>query len=194
MPDELSSPLLSALKDLTAWLKSGRIPGVVVGGIAASLLGRPRATRDIDVIVWIDPEKWKTFLKSGQNHGIFPRLRDALNFARENRVLLLRHRPSGIDVDISLGALLFEEEAVRRALKKRIRGVLINLSTPEDLIIMKAVAHRPRDIADIESVLDANPTLDLRRVRHWVREFASALEMPELLQDLEKILRHRRIR
>jgi hypothetical protein len=50
---------------------------------------------------------------------------------------------------------------------------------PENLIIMKAVAHRPQDLADIEAILVANLKLNLRRVRHWVREFAAALEMPE---------------
>jgi len=189
MPDDFSPPLLSALKDLTAWLDSSRIPGMVIGGIAASLLGRPRATRDIDVVVWIAPDRWKSFLKAGRDHGFFPRLRKVLDFAKENRVLLLRHRPSGIDIDISLGALPFEEEAIRRAVKKRIKGVRVSLPTPEDLIIMKAVAHRPRDVADIESILDANPDLDTKRIRRWVKEFAGALEMPELLDDLEKIIR-----
>ncbi len=189
MPDDFPPPLLSALKDLTAWLDSSRIPGMVIGGVAASLIGRPRATRDIDVVVWIELGRWKSFLKAGRDHRFFPRLRNVLNFAKKNRVLLLRHRPSGIDIDISLGSLPFEEEAIRRAVKKRIKGVRVNLPTPEDLIIMKAVAHRPRDIADIESILDANPGLDMRSIRRWVKEFARALEMPELFDDLEKIIR-----
>ncbi|OHE58811.1 MAG: hypothetical protein A2Z47_10090 [Thermodesulfovibrio sp. RBG_19FT_COMBO_42_12] len=53
---------------------------------------------------------------------------------------------------------------------------------------MKAIARRPRDIADIESILDANPGMNLERVRMWVREFSSTLEMPEILNDLETIL------
>ena len=40
----------------------------------------------------------------------------------------------------------------------------------------------------IESVLDANPGLDVTRVEHWVREFAEALEAPELWTDLEALL------
>jgi len=46
---------------------------------------------------------------------------------------------------------------------------------------MKAIAHRPRDMADIEAILDAQPQLDLRRVRRWVREFSTLLETPALL-------------
>jgi len=56
---------------------------------------------------------------------------------------------------------------------------------------MKAVAHRPRDLGDIEAVLDAHPELDAQRVRRWVREFSMALAMPDLLTDLEKMLKKR---
>lgn len=190
MPNKISVPFLSALKELASWLKSTRVPGMVIGGVAASLLGRPRVTQDIDVIVWIDFNKWKDFLKAGKKHGFNPRIKNFFEFARENRVFLIRHSPSGIDVDISLGALPFEEEAIRRAVEKRIKGIRIYLPTPEDLIIMKAVAHRPRDLADIESILDAHPDLDLKRVRRWVKEFAKSLEMPEILDDLEKTTHH----
>src|SRR3989344_2885954 len=34
-----------------------------------------------------------------------------------------------------------------------------------------------------------NPRVDLRRIRKWVKEFAKVLEMPELLQDLERLLK-----
>lgn len=55
-------------------------------------------------------------------------------------------------------------------------------------IILKAVAGRTRDWGDIEGVLDANPGLDRGRVRHWVEQFAAALEAPEIMEHLEKIL------
>ncbi len=53
---------------------------------------------------------------------------------------------------------------------------------------MKAVAHRPIDMEDIRSVLEANPHLDFKRIKHWVEEFARVLEMPEIFADLEKLL------
>ena len=43
---------------------------------------------------------------------LVPRIPDAIEFAHETRVLLLRHAPTGIDIDLSLGALPFEEELV----------------------------------------------------------------------------------
>jgi len=49
-----------------------------------------------------------------------------------------------------------------------------------------------RDVADIEAVLDAHPDLDLDRVRYWVSQFASVLEAPEILVDLERMLKRNR--
>jgi predicted nucleotidyltransferase len=70
-------------------------------------------------------------------------------------------------------------------------GVRVPLPTPEDLIIMKAVAHRAQDLGDIEAIVAAHPKFNRRRVRRWVREFAVALAMPEILNDLEALLSQR---
>lgn len=182
------APLLGALDDLSRWLNAASTPGVVIGGVAASFLGRPRATRDIDALVLLDQNEWSGFLVTAQAFGFRPRVSDALNFATQARVLLVRHEPSSIDVDITFGALKFEEETVRRSVITDIAGIRVPLATPEDLIIMKAVAHRPRDLADIESILAARPALDLQRVRRWVREFATVLQVPQLIDDLERII------
>src|SRR5262245_42896262 len=187
-------PLLVALRDLVAWFKDIPVPGTVIGGVAASLLGRPRVTRDIDALVLLDESEWDVFLDKGAVFGFVRRLSDALTFAHQARVLLVRHEASGIEVDIAFGTLPFEEEAVMRTVWHDVGGVQVPLPLPEDLLIMKTVAHRPRDMADIESILDAQPQLDLRRVRRWVREFSTALATPELLRDFNALVARQRKR
>jgi hypothetical protein len=56
---------------------------------------------------------------------------------------------------------------------------------------MKAVASRPRDLADIEALVDAYPELNARKVRSYVRAFASILEMPEIFERIDAILKRR---
>jgi len=192
-PTDLA-PLLAVLRDLVAWFKAGKVPGVVIGGLAASLLGRPRLIRDVDMLVLVDQGQWAEFMAAGAKHGFIVRRDDALAFAKETQVLLVRHQQSGIDVDIVFGSLPFEKEAVARATWVELGGVQAPLPLPEDLIVMKAVAHRPQDLADIEAILAARSKLNLRRVRRWVREFAAALEMPEILNDLEALLPQRKKR
>jgi hypothetical protein len=182
------------LRALLDWWQACGVKGVIIGGVAASLLGRPRVTRDVDALVLLGEERWHDFLARGALLGFGPRLVDAVAFAQRSRVLLLCHQPSGIDVDLSFGSIPFEEELLERAVSVDVAGFTLPLPTPEDLIILKAVAHRPRDLVDIESVLDANPRLNRRRIRRWVREFTTALDMPELTEDLERLLSQRRKR
>jgi len=113
-----------------------------------------------------------------------PRIADAEDFTRRHRVLLLCHRESGINVDISLGMLPLEVEAVERSAVHKIGSLSIRLPTPEDFIIFKAVDHRPQDLLDIQAVIEVRPDLDRERVGYWVREFAQVLDMPELWEDI----------
>jgi predicted nucleotidyltransferase len=185
-------PLTRALRSLVEWLRGESVPAVVIGGIAVSAIGRPRTTKDIDALVLVDEDGWPSFLESARRQGFQERLSDALAFAKRSRVLLLVHRETGIEIDVSFGALPFEHEVVARSRVCEALGVNVPLPTPEDLIVLKAVAHRAQDMADIQSVLDAQPTIDLKRVRGWVRQFAEVLETPELLDDLERLLEGRR--
>ena len=63
-PTELA-PLLAVLRDLVGWWKAGKVPGVVIGGLAASLLGRPRLTRDVDALVLVEEANWGEFMAAG---------------------------------------------------------------------------------------------------------------------------------
>lgn len=162
---------------------------MIIGGIAVSLVGKPRATQDIDSLVLLKGDQQEAFFKKILDSNFVPRLSDAFEFARRRRVLLLEHKDSRIKIDISFADLPFQEEALERKTDVRIDDLEIPTPSPEDLIIMKAVAHRPRDIADIEGILPLNPNLDLKRIRYWVKEFSKVLEMPELYEDLEKLIK-----
>jgi hypothetical protein len=195
MSEEIARPhsmFGELLRDLVAWLDAAQVEGVVIGGLAASILGRPRATRDVDLLVWLEPERWNEFLSLSSRFGFRPRISDPLDFAELSRVLLLRHEPSSIDLDISLGGLPFEEEAVARGARVDIEGVQVPLVSAQDLLVMKAVAHRPRDLADIEAVLDRNPGMDLEGAQNWIREFSAALDRPDIFDDFQEIARKRR--
>jgi len=58
------------------------------------------------------------------------------------------------------------------------------LSSAASLIILKSVAHRPKDLLDIQAIIDGHPDLGRERIRRWVGEFAQLLEMPELWTDI----------
>lgn len=187
-PRATLAPLLEALAASAAWLRAAKTKGAVIGGVAASLHGRPRITRDVDIVALVPDDAWDDFLAAGARFGIVPRRPDALDFARATRVLLLRHRPSDVELDVSLGAIPFEHDVVRRATTKRIGGVSFRVATAEDIVVMKSLALRPRDIADIEGILAAVPGLALDRVRRDVATLSEALEGPDCLSELDRVV------
>ncbi len=194
MPEspEDSPALVRALRDLLRWFAAARVPGVVIGGVAVSLLARPRTTVDVDALVLVEEPRWRRFLEAGKPFGIRPRIRDALAFAGRSRVLLLVHEPTGVPLDCSLGLLPFEERAVRRRIRRRLGSLLVPLPRPGDLLVMKALAGRARDHADIESLVIAFPRLRLAEVRRTVAAFSEALETPGILEEFEATVRRAR--
>lgn len=182
-------PLLSPLEALQNLLNRFPNHGVIIGGIAASILGKPRLTADLDALMMLPLQDIPELIRAAKQEGITPRIQGAEDFARKNRMLLMRHDSSGTNIDISLGALPFEQETVDRSQDVQVaNNLLLRLPTPEDLVILKAVAHRPKDMLDIQGIIDSFPDFDRERIKFWVRQFAEALEMPELWDDLVLLL------
>lgn len=190
MREPAGQRFLSALRDLAGSLEEFGAPWLVIGGVAVIAAGIPRLTVDIDATIWAPGTDPETLLDRLQIHRIVPRIRDAVAFAKERQVLLAQHEPTGVPVDLSFAWLPFEEQAIRCGVEGDYAGVPIRLPRPEDLIIYKLVAARPRDLEDAERLLLLyGGSLDVPRIRRVVREFAEALEDVARVEALERLLR-----
>lgn len=185
---ESVTPLQTPLQALQNLLSEFNNQGVIIGGIAASLLGAPRYTVDLDAVFLLSTADIPRLLQVAAKLGIEPRIADVETFAQKSRVLLLRHVASGTGIDLSLGVLPFEIEMVERSQVFEIGPLKLRLPTPEDLIILKAVAHRPKDLEDIRSIAISHPDLDRTRIRFWVEQFGEVLDLPDLWGNIEKLL------
>ena len=185
---ESITPLLGPIQALQSLLSQFNDRGVIIGGVAASLLGTPRFTVDLDAVLLLSLEDIPRLLAEAAKQGIEPRVSDPIAFAHRSRVLLMRHHASGTDIDLSLGVLPFEVEMVQRSRLVDIGSIQLRLPTPEDLIIMKAVAHRLKDLTDIQSIAANHPNLDKDRIQFWVEQFGKALELPDLWAEILKLL------
>ncbi len=181
-------PLLAPLRALQNLLSQFNNQGVIIGGVAAGLLGTPRYTVDLDAVFLLSFDDLPRLLAEAAKQGVRPRISDPIEFARKSRVLLLRHEASGTDIDISLGILPFEVEMVERSRLVDVGTIQLRLPTPEDLIIMKAVAHRPKDLSDIQAIAAGNPDLDKGRIQFWVEQFGEALDLPELWKMISELI------
>ena len=192
MPGRPLSPprFLSALQAVADGLSELGAPWMCIGGVAVIALGVPRFTADVDATVSaqrVDPE---AILAALGRHDATPRVDRAVEFARRHQVVLLHHARSGVPIDISLAWLPFETEAIQHARETDFAGVRIRVPRPDDLVVYKLVAARPRDVDDAEKLLAIHGrTLDLPRVRRLLEEFCRALEDPSRLETFERLLR-----
>jgi len=182
-------PFRAAIESLQRLLHEFDNRGVIIGGVAVGFLGKPRFTADVDAVFLLSVTDIPKFLSLAQAENIIPRIQNAEAFAQKNRVLLLRHSSTDIDIDISLGILPFEHEMVERASTKSFADLSIRLPTPEDLIIMKAIAHRPKDLEDIRTIADKYSNLDTKRIEEWVKSFGQVLEKPGLWDEVKLLMK-----
>lgn len=179
--------LFQAAAELQTFLEKDNCKFCFIGGIALQRWGEPRVTVDVDVTLLTgfggEARFIQTLLKAYQS-----RIPDAAAFALENRVLLLKS-PAGIALDIALAALPFEEEAVSRATRfEFLPGLSLLTCSAEDLVIMKAFANRPRDWADLKTVIDRRAgELDRSYILQRLTPLAEIKSAPEILVNLNAL-------
>lgn len=162
---------------------------MVIGGIAVIAHGVQRMTTDIDAVIQGDRVRTSALLATLRRHRIVPRVDDAEAFAAANLVLLARHLPTQIDLDLSFGWTAFERDALASRATRPYGTVSIPMARVEDLLVFKAIAGRSRDVDDAVTLLTLYPRIDLSAVQRRVTEPAELAEAPELLGGLAEILR-----
>ncbi|HUS39578.1 MAG: hypothetical protein WBF93_17945 [Pirellulales bacterium] len=159
----------------------------IIGGIAVQRWGEPRGTRDVDLTLLTgfgNESKHIDVLL----HKLEPRIPNAAEFALLNRVLLVRdHR--GVDFDISLGAMPFEERTVERASEYLFaENCALVTCSATDLIVHKAFASRDQDWIDIRGVLTrSRSVVDWQTVLRELMPLVELKEEPEILDRLHEL-------
>lgn len=177
--------------ELHLFLRRLGIDYAIIGGAAVQIWGEPRLTQDVDLTASTPlDEPAGSFIQQVLDR--FPaRLEDALEFARQNRVILIR-ASNGCPVDISMGLPGYEDQVMERAVEVELEpGKAVRFCSAEDLIIHKAIAGRPQDVRDVEGIVyRQGASLDARYIRHWLHAFADLLENPRILTRFERPWHH----
>ena len=158
-----------------------------IGGIAVQRWSEPRVTRDVDLTLLTGFGGEEVYIDE-LLRGYQPRVKDARDFARRHRVLLLS-TPQGVGIDVSLGALEYEENVIKRAsLFSFGPGLDIRTCSAEDLVVLKLFASRPLDIRDAEGVVMRHGSgLDWQYIEEQLRPLADAKQEPGIMQTLNRL-------
>jgi hypothetical protein len=146
-----------------------RIRYALIGGVATGLLGRPRGTRDIDLILLIPQIALPGLLDDLIQIGFaFDRNEIIKQWTQEHMTVL---RCRGVRVDWLKPILPLYQHVIDTAEPRQLQGSFVSVASPEGLILTKLIAFRPQDQLDIMNLLAANSgELDLDWIR---REWAT---------------------
>ena len=183
-----ASPLADLLADLDRALTALGIRWYLFGAQAAILYGVARLTADVDVTVDAGSLANADLVAHLAARGFELRVPDAGEFVEKTRVLPLVHAKSRIPVDVVLAGPGLEELFFSRAVERNVGGVRIPVAAAEDIVTMKVLAGRLKDLDDVVSILRAC-SLDADRVRSTLRLLEQALDRRDLLDEFERLLR-----
>jgi len=88
---------------------------------------------------------------------------------------------NGIDIDVFLADSPFHRSILDRRRREDVDGATLYLVSPEDLVLLKLVAGRPRDIAGIHEVLFVQGDLDAEYMRIWAERLGIADRLTDAL-------------
>jgi hypothetical protein len=191
--------LEKALVRLVADLKAGGFGWALVGGFAVTLRSEPRTTRDIDVVLTVagEPEASAAALhlrlRGYRDHpdGAVIEHKDG-RLATVRLISPLVDGRNGAAVDLLIASSGVEREVVAGAdLLEVTPGVMIPVAKIGHLLALKVLAGRPKDLIDIQSLLqDIDPgELQLARETLVLIEQRNFHRGKNLLAEFENIIK-----
>ena len=163
------------------------------GALASNYWGIVRATQDIDCLIALPAIKYQVLADELAAMGCVlhddasrdvpitvPRLREQV----QNHKLVECFCDS-VRIELFVPAVPLQDEILRRAIPVRVGGRDVLMTTAEDLILLKLVFHRLKDLQDVRGILWVQRSrLDLNYLRHW----SARTHEPNVQKELEQLI------
>ena len=177
--------LEAAVAEAGSILEELAVPYMLICALAVSAWGEARATLDVDLSVWVEPERFEDTVQA-----LCSRLKalpaNPARFAAETRVLPMLSC-QGIRLDLVFAALPAERDMIARAHTRQLGGRPIRIAAVEDLIWMKLISERPKDMEDATRLLRRfRGTLDRAYLEPKLRELSEAFARQDILDIFQR--------
>jgi hypothetical protein len=159
------------------------------GAQAAILYGVARLSADVDITVDFGRRPIAELITALAAAGFESRVADPARFAETTRVLPFVHEPTQMPLDLVLAGPGLEDQFFAGAQERSIGNVRVPVVCVEDLLAMKLLAGRPRDLDDVATIARVRrDDLDLEKVRQTLRLLEQALDRRDLVSELERLV------
>ncbi|MEW6556788.1 MAG: DUF6036 family nucleotidyltransferase [Elusimicrobiota bacterium] len=169
-------------------LKKTKTPYILIGGLAAGVLGQPRFTQDADFLIFLDRNKLSGFLEIAKKEGL------KFDKKKVERTILergvFRLFLGNYHADFIINALNFGKSVLKRKIAIKFFNRLVAFPTPEDLILIKIIAGRELDLIDVKNIILRNAEkIDKKYLTQWAQKISDETENMRIWNDLNKILK-----
>jgi hypothetical protein len=163
------------LSRIVTALDSAGIPYMLTGSYASSLHSIPRATRDLDIVIFPNREQLFRFVESLSPDEYYSDLEDAIDSLRRRSQFNVIDYMTGWKVDFIIPSFTeFNLEEFERRRTIDFEGLQLSVVSPEDIVVAKMLWAKAGEsdlqIRDAASVVRLQgETFDLEYVQKWVR-------------------------
>ena len=181
-------PVLEALRVLLAFLGQRRVDYMVMGGLAVRMLALPRTTMDIDVMLGIQERDVAAFAQAADQAGFHVDEPFRRGFVDQVAGLGKFHfdvseRGRSVRIDAFVLSSEYQRAAFQRRQSHTSEIGTLNVMSPEDLLIHKLLAHRPRDLSDVADLLLVTGPLDHVYLAQWAGRLGIGARLDQALRE-----------
>ncbi len=178
------------IKKIALLLNKEKIPYMIIGGQAVLLYGTPRLTRDIDITLGIDTDKFLLIESVCKKLGLKILPKNPEDFARDTKVLPAEETKLKIRIDFIFSFTPYERQAIKKARGVLMDGYRVKFASCEDVIIHKMFAGRAIDEEDAKNILIKNRNkINLKYIRKWLLQFNKVPDQKGILRNFNSLLR-----
>lgn len=179
--------VVQTLRTFGGILKRLDLVYAVIGGIAVRAYGIPRPTYDIDFTLAITRDRLPELFDAAEHDGytVADTYRSGwVDSVAEMPLVKVRCyiQGKGVDVDIFLAENDFQREILNRRKLVETPDGDVWLASPEDVVLLKLLANRGRDLSDVNDILFAQGSLDDEYLRRWASWLDIGTRLEEALQ------------
>ena len=154
-----------------------KIPYAVGGAVAMGFAGYLRGTRDVDILVLVPAVRSQEFADALNDAGFKMQDENERLIPVDVSRMVASTKDLGqfgvwwkqTRVDIFSPRVPLQDSVLQRRIQVKLDDLAVWITTAEDLVLLKLIFHRPKDLEDARRILAANrDTLDTAYIGEWI--------------------------
>jgi len=174
-------------KKIVTFLNRGKYKYIIIGGIAAGTIGEARATGDVDVDIIVSKENVPPFLDKLAKAGFKLSKKICLESVEQTGIFQINC--GAFHIDFLVASTDIEICAFERAQKRNLYGIKAYFPTPEDMILLKIIPGRDKDLLDAKNIVARHKEkLDIVYLKNWATKLCDEAENMRVWNILNDLL------